>query len=67
MWKKSIQSITKSVNQRNLKFGVSKNHNPKYVMCLKLHAQKIKIIYDIQLTDNTVKQILGCILLHNEK
>lgn len=36
-------------------------------MCLTLHAQKIKIRYDIQLTDNTVKQILGCSLLQNQK
>lgn len=32
-----------------------------------LQAQKIKIGYDIQLTDNSVKQILGCILLQNQK
>jgi len=64
--KNSTQFITKSVTHWNLKFGVSKNHSPKF-MCLTLYAQKIKIRHDIQLADNTVKQILGCILLQSQK
>ena len=65
--KKSTQSITESFIHWNLKFGVPKNHSPKCVTCLTLHVQKIKIRYDIQLTDNTVKQILGCSFLKNQK